>query len=116
MQRHELRGQPQLLLVETLPEGELPPRPRQAVCDLDATPAQARVGARLGERQTTLFRFGDWAYALNNREPGSAANVLSRGLLGNVGGELVAISPLYKQRIHLHGDWSCDGSEQVVRV
>ncbi|MCS5961462.1 nitrite reductase (NAD(P)H) small subunit [Klebsiella pneumoniae subsp. pneumoniae] len=29
-----------------------------------------------------LFRFGERVYALDNREPGSAANVLSRGLLG----------------------------------
>ncbi|MCQ4010631.1 hypothetical protein FK521_28485, partial [Klebsiella pneumoniae] len=29
----------------------------------------------------------------------TAANVLSRGLLGDVGGEPVVISPLYKQRI-----------------
>ncbi|MBO1997223.1 hypothetical protein J4730_05595 [Klebsiella pneumoniae] len=41
MQRRDLRGQPQPLLTETLPEGELPSRPWQAVCDLDAIPAQA---------------------------------------------------------------------------
>ncbi len=42
VQRRDLRGQPQPLLAETLPEGELPSRPWQAVCDLDAIPAQAR--------------------------------------------------------------------------
>ncbi len=41
VQRRDLRGQPQPLLTETLPEGELPSRPWQAVCDLDAIPAQA---------------------------------------------------------------------------
>lgn len=92
VQRRDLRGQPQPLLTETLPEGELPSRPWQAVCDLDAIPAQAGIGARLGERQIALFRFGERVYALDNREPGSAANVLSRGLLGDVGGEPVVIS------------------------
>lgn len=48
VQRRDLRGQPQPLLTETLPEGELPSRPWQAVCDLDAIPAQAGIGARLG--------------------------------------------------------------------
>ena len=116
VQRRDLRGQPQPLLTETLPEGELPSRPWQAVCDLDAIPAQAGIGARLGERQIALFRFGERVYALDNREPGSAANVLSRGLLGDVGGEPVVISPLYKQRIRLRDGWPCDGSEQAVRA
>ncbi|MBK3137605.1 nitrite reductase (NAD(P)H), partial [Escherichia coli] len=48
--------------------------------------------------------------------PGSAANVLSRGLLGDVGGEPVVISPLYKQRIRLRDGWPCDGDEQAVRA
>ncbi len=116
VQRRDLRGQPQPLLTETLPEGELPSRPWQAVCDLDAIPAQAGIGARLGERQIALFRFGERVYALDNREPGSAANVLSRGLLGDVGGEPVVISPLYKQRIRLRDGWPCDGDEQAVRA
>ncbi|OUY22528.1 hypothetical protein BLK89_23915 [Klebsiella pneumoniae] len=103
-------------MTETLPEGELPSRPWQAVCDLDAIPAQAGIGARLGERQIALFRFGERVYALDNREPGSAANVLSRGLLGDVGGEPVVISPLYKQRIRLRDGWPCDGDEQAVRA
>lgn len=68
VQRRDLRGQPQPLLTETLPEGELPSRPWQAVCDLDAIPAQAGIGARLGERQIALFRFGERVYALDNRE------------------------------------------------
>ena len=70
----------------------------------------------LGERQIALFRFGERVYALDNREPGSTANVLSRGLLGDVGGEPVVISPLYKQRIRLRDGWPCDGSEQAVRA
>jgi nitrite reductase (NADH) large subunit len=54
-------------------------------------------------------------YALDNREPGSAANVLSRGCWGRrrgAGGDL----PLYKQRIRLRDGWPCDGGEQAVRA
>ncbi|MBO1997224.1 nitrite reductase (NAD(P)H) small subunit [Klebsiella pneumoniae] len=57
------------------------------------TPFRRRRDRRpLRERQIALFRFGERVYALDNREPGSAANVLSRGLLGDVGGEPVVIS------------------------
>jgi nitrite reductase (NADH) large subunit len=69
--------------------------------NLEAIPAQAGIGARLGERQIALFRFGEQVYALDNLEPGSDANVLSRGMLGDAGGEPIVISPLYKQRIRL---------------
>lgn len=42
--------------------------------------------------------------------------MLSRGLLGDVSGEPVVISPLYKQRIRLRDGWPCDGGEQAVRA
>jgi nitrite reductase (NADH) large subunit len=63
------------------PEGQLPWRPWQVICDIAAIPEQAGIGARLGERQIALFRFGETIYALDNHEPGSHANVLSRGIL-----------------------------------
>ncbi|VDR26651.1 Nitrite reductase [NAD(P)H] small subunit [Raoultella terrigena] len=82
-------------------------------CDLEAIPAEAGIGARLGERQIALFRFGEQIYALDNLEPGSDANVLSRGILGDAGGEPIVISPLYKQRIRLRDGRACDGGEQA---
>ncbi len=96
--------QPQLAPFAAQAEPALPSRPWQAICELDAIPQQAGIGARLGERQIALFRFGDQVYALDNLEPGSEANVLSRGLLGDAGGEPIVISPLYKQRIRLRDD------------
>jgi NAD(P)H-dependent nitrite reductase small subunit len=81
-----------------------------------AIPAQAGIGARLGERQIALFRFGEQVYALDNLEPGSDANVLSRGMLGDAGGEPMVISPLYKQRIRLRDGRPCDGGEPMVRA
>lgn len=116
VQRQTLRGQPQLAPFAAQGEPTLPSRPWQVICDLDAIPQQAGIGARLGERQIALFRFGDQVYALDNLEPGSEANVLSRGLLGDAGGEPIVISPLYKQRIRLRDGRQCDGSEQAVRA
>lgn len=116
VQRQTLRGQPQLAPFAAQAEPALPSRPWQAICDLDAIPQQAGIGARLGERQIALFRFGDQVYALDNLEPGSEANVLSRGLLGDAGGEPIVISPLYKQRIRLRDGRQCDGGRLAVRA
>lgn len=116
MQHHELCGQPQLLLIETLPEGELSSRSRQVIYNLDTTSVQAGIGARLGERRTTLFRFGDRVYVLDNRESGSVANILLHGLLGDIDGEPVVISPLYRQRIRPRDGWPYSGSEQMARA
>lgn len=54
--------------------------------------------------------------ALDNLEPGSDANVLSRGMLGDAGGEPMVISPLYKHRIRLRDGRPCDGGEPMVRA
>ncbi len=49
-------------------------------------------------------------------EPGSRANVLSRGILGDAAGEPVVISPLYKQRIRLRDGCQVENGEPVVRA
>ena len=40
-------------------------------------------------------------HALANRDPIGKANVLSRGIVGDINGELVVASPLYKQHFSL---------------
>ncbi|EQA3420732.1 nitrite reductase large subunit NirB, partial [Cronobacter dublinensis] len=116
VQRRTLRGQPQPVEVVQPFTPRAPERPWQAVCDVTDIPPQAGMGARLGERQIALFRFGERVYALDNLEPGSDANVLSRGLLGDVGGEPVVISPLYKQRIRLRDGRLADTLTDAVRA
>lgn len=44
------------------------------------------------------------------------ANVLSRGILGDAGGEPIVISPLYKQRIRLRDGRLYDSGEPLVRA
>ncbi len=114
--RETVREQPQLAGNVEWQEGAVSPRPWQAICRLEEIPEQAGIGARLGERQIALFRFGDAVYALDNREPGSQAWVLSRGLLGDSNGEPMVISPLYKQRIRLRDGCSMDNGEPAVRA
>ncbi|WMD21484.1 nitrite reductase small subunit NirD [Achromobacter seleniivolatilans] len=49
---------------------------------------------------------GQHVYAIENRDPKSGANVIGRGLIGQLGGDLVVASPLYKQHFRL-ADGSC---------
>ena len=52
-------------------------------------------------RQIAVFRVDEWVYAIGNHDPASGANVLSRGIVGDIGGELVVASPIYKQHFSL---------------
>lgn len=79
-----------------------------AVCPLEAIPPQAGIGARLGEQPIALFRLDDQVFVLDDEEPGTNASVLSRGLLGDSGGQPLVISPLYKQRFLLSTGQSLD--------
>ncbi|MDU7101644.1 MAG: nitrite reductase small subunit NirD, partial [Enterobacter sp.] len=88
---------------------------RTAVNDTAADQGK-RFGARLGRKPIALFRFGKTVYALDDREPGSSANVLSRGILGDAAGEPVVISPLYKQRIRLRDGCQVENGEPAVRA
>ncbi|WP_445235254.1 nitrite reductase small subunit NirD [Erwinia sp. MYb535] len=78
------------------------------MCTLEEIPPQAGIGAQLGSQAIALFRLDDTVYALDDHEPGTEANVLSRGLLGDSQGEPLVISPLYKQRFRLKDGQSLD--------
>ena len=110
-----VRGQRQPDTATSRPLLHLPAERWSAVCALDAVPQQAGIGARLGSERIALFRFGETLYALEDREPGSEASVLSRGILGDVGGEPVVISPLYKQRVRLRDGQSLDNPQHQLR-
>ncbi|KAF1714366.1 nitrite reductase (NAD(P)H) small subunit [Pseudoxanthomonas sangjuensis] len=75
------------------------------ICALDEIWPNTGVCARIGGVQVAVFRLGDGAggrlFALQNHDPFSGANVLSRGLLGNLGERLVVASPIYKQHFDL---------------
>jgi nitrite reductase (NADH) large subunit len=66
------------------------------VCALEDLIEGAGVGALVAGRQIALFQVHGRVYALDNFDPASRANVLSRGLTGNLQGERVVASPVYK--------------------
>lgn len=62
------------------------------------------VGARAGGRQVALFLIPDLdnrVLAVSNLCPFSGVHIIARGIVGDLGGEPVVASPLYKQHFSL---------------
>ncbi len=73
-----------------------------AVCRLDDIVPNSGVCALAAGQQIAVFRLDDDSvYALSNHDPFSKANVLSRGIVGDIKGEAVVASPVYKQHFAL---------------
>ncbi|MEN4917841.1 nitrite reductase small subunit NirD [Achromobacter spanius] len=72
--------------------------------------ANSGVVALVDGAQVALFYLpedaGQSLYAVSNRDPKSGANVIGRGIVGHLNGDLVVASPLYKQHFRL-ADGSC---------
>jgi len=91
----------------------------QAVCAVEDLVADSGVVLLHEGQQVALFYLPGQPrelYALGNRDPRSGANVIGRGLLGSVGGELVVAAPLYKQRFCLHSGRCLDDPQQQLPV
>ncbi|MEI6896089.1 MAG: nitrite reductase small subunit NirD [Psychromonas sp.] len=73
------------------------------VCDLKTIFPATGVCALVEGKQIAIFRPKDdeQVYALNNMDPFSHSNVLSRGLICEHQGKLWVASPLKKQRFSL---------------
>ena len=75
------------------------------ICPLDDIWPDTGVCALVDGCQVAVFRLttpdGEKLFALDNHDPFSGANVLSRGLVGNLGERLVVASPIYKQHFDL---------------
>ena len=71
------------------------------ICRLDDIVPDTGVAALVGGEQIAVFRIDQEIYAIGNRDPFSGANVLSRGIVGDLNGELVVASPVYKQHFSL---------------
>ena len=81
-------------------------KPREAmaarVCALEDIVPNTGVAALVDGEQVAVFRLGDGSlHAIGNRDPFSGANVLSRGIVGDLNGEVVVASPVYKQHFSL---------------
>lgn len=73
------------------------------VCALDDIHPDMGVCALVDGRQVAIFRVGetDEVYAIGAFDPNSGANVLWRGIVGDLKGRLVVASPIFKQHFDL---------------
>jgi|TARA_R110002095_G_scaffold165060_2_gene143260 nitrite reductase (NADH) small subunit len=73
------------------------------ICALTDLIEDAGIAALLDELQIALFyvKKTEQVFALSNYDPFSETNVLSRGIIGSIGDELVVASPIYKQHFNL---------------
>lgn len=73
------------------------------VCAVDDLQPNSGVCALVEEQQVAIFYMPkeQAVYAIHNYDPIGKANVLSRGLIGDINGEPVVASPLFKQHFSL---------------
>lgn len=77
---------------------------REALCQESDLVANSGVCALWRGQQIALFFLPNESpqiYAISNWDPKGKANVLSRGIVGDIDGTLVVASPLYKQHYDL---------------
>ncbi len=75
----------------------------QDVCGIDDLQPNSGVCALVDGQQVAIFYQpeADRCYAINNYDPFGNANVLSRGVIGDINDTPVVASPLYKQHFNL---------------
>jgi nitrite reductase (NADH) small subunit len=88
-------------------------------CNVDDLVANSGVCVLIGNKQIAVFCIFSNSkimevYACDNYDPFGKANVLARGILCSVAGEVCICSPLYKQHFSLN-DGRCleDASESI---
>ncbi|MBK0063319.1 MULTISPECIES: nitrite reductase small subunit NirD [unclassified Acinetobacter] len=88
------------------------------VCNLDDITPNTGVGALIEGQSVALFRVGyeKRIYALSNKDPFSHANVMCRGIIGDLQGERVIASPIYKQHFSLATGRCLEDKDQKLLV
>lgn len=99
----------------------LPATAWQPLCRSRDLVANSGVVAWHAGAQIALFHLpdseaGEQLFAVENRDPKSGANVIGRGLIGQIKGDLVIASPLYKQHFRLRDGTCLEYPEQRLRV
>jgi nitrite reductase (NADH) small subunit len=72
------------------------------VCPLHVLTPDRGAAVLVEGHQVALFRLRDGSlHAIDNHDPVSGANVLSRGIVGDRAGVVIVASPIYKQAFEL---------------
>lgn len=88
------------------------------VCSVNDLETDAGICALVKGRQIAIFYIPrlDRVFAIGNHDPFSHANVLSRGLTGDIDGEPVVASPVYKHHFSLETGRCIEDESMVVPV
>ena len=88
------------------------------ICALDDITPNTGVGALIENQQIAIFRVGNEkrVYALSNQDPFSLAFVMSRGIIGDLQGERVVASPIYKQHFSLATGRCLEDKDQKLLI
>ena len=85
------------------------------VCAYDSIYPDTGVCALVDGQQVAVYRLSDGTlHALSNHDPFSGANVMSRGIVGDRGGEPKVASPIYKQSFDLRTGVCLDDTTVTV--
>jgi len=90
-----------------------------ALCEFDDLVPNSGVVAWHEGQQVALFYVPGEAtelFAVDNHDPRSGANVIGRGIIGNLGGEPVVAAPLYKQHFSLVDGHCLEDPTQALRT
>lgn len=88
----------------------------ETICSVEDIPNNAGVAAMVEGHQIALFKVKSEVYAIDNFDPCGKANVLSRGIIGSIKGEICVASPLYKQHFSLTTGQCLEDEEISVRA
>ena len=92
----------------------------KGVCSETDLVSNSGVVVWLDGAQVALFYLpgveGKNLYAIDNHDPQSGANVIGRGLVGSLKGDLVVASPIYKQHFRLEDGTCLEYPQQRLRV
>ncbi len=73
----------------------------QAICASNDVAPYLGVRALLDGEQVAVFRVGEQLHAVDAIDPFTKTAVLSRGIVGDLKGQAVVASPIYKQHFNL---------------
>ena len=88
------------------------------VCSINDLQTDSGICALVEGQQVAIFYMPREAaiFAIQNYDPIGKANVLSRGLIGDINGEPVVASPLFKQHFNLKTGICLEDEQESVNA
>lgn len=88
----------------------------EVVCSSEDLIPFLGVRALVDSEQVAIFRVQDKVYAVDAMDPFSNAAVLSRGIVGDLQGQVVVASPVYKQHFNLETGICLEDESVSIKV